>query len=315
MLPHAMRLAFLAFGVCLLGCDSTERRASPAPTPAPAPAPPAAATASASASTFAAPSALSALPRAGPPAPAKDAGAGLVVGAERTVERSTLTKVRTIFQGRNVLIGNERNERTVERVLAVKGGAVQKLRVTYQNAVRTRTMDASEQRSPTHLQGKTFVVERRGAEVVVTDEAGQAVAPEEDRDVKDDYRTLGERDPLLGALPSRPLKAGERVAELEAALKRHFESLGDAKNTIIVAGVTATLKGSTKTLHTFAVTIDMQLKGRTQAFSAKLSGDYQARVADGWPTKIAVEGPAAVSLGQGVTPKKGSMRVTRVVSY
>ncbi len=246
-----------------------------------------------------------------PPAPAEFPP----VGSKRTVEKVTSTSVRTMFQGRDVVIGNIRRETIEETILAAGDGAFRKLEVRYVSADRVRKMGDSDQRAATALSGNSYVVERKGAGFVVTTPSGAAVAPDIASEVRKDYGSLGQKDPLYGALPATLPEKGARVPRLEAALKQHFADLGDGKNVITIGEASATLESVTKNHLGFKVAIEVRMQASTQTFAAKLAGVYQARASDGWPTKIDVSGPADVTLFSSNTRSTGELAVRRTIRY
>ncbi len=305
MLRPAVRPAVCLLGILSLvltyGCNSPTKD-----DPAPSPSEPSAKPAASAAAT----------PAAAKPKPAKKPlGAAPEVGTERTVEKSTTTKVRTLYQGRDVVIGNETSETTSEKVLAVEEGAIHKLRVTYDSASRVRTMGGSDQKAPSVIAGKTYIVERDGSKVIVTDKDGKPVSDDESKEVAKDYSGIGKADPLLGAVPKRKLTEGEPVAEVEEALKRFFIDLGDDKNEVTVKKVTAKLTGTTESDHIFAVTVSMQMKSPRQAFIAELKGEFHSRKADNWPSNVEVEGPVDVKIAGNAGVSQGSMKIRLAIRY
>lgn len=336
--PSPSRCLVLVGALAAGGCPSREERA-PAPPPAPSPAiatsarattsagSPAAPVDSASASGSATPSPSAFAPAApapaasadGPPAPEPappDGSAALPpVGSTRIIDKLTSTSVRTMFQGRDVVIGNVRRENVEEKILAVGNGGFRKLEVRYGTSERVRSMSGSDQKAPTALAGRTFVVERKGTALVVTTPEGEAVAADIASEVRKDHGSLGQREPLYGALPAKLPARGERVPSLEAALEQYFADLGDAKNVITARGATATVDSTSAERLTFRVTLEVRMEASTQTFEAKLAGVYEARAKDRWPAKLDVSGPADVTLFSSKTRSRGELAVRRTLRH
>lgn len=179
---------------------------------------------------------------------------------------------------------------TVE-VLEINDRAPTKIRVTYEEKTERAKEDGEDKVQVSPLTGRTYVVEAVDGRVVVTGE-GPLSAVEETRVVKD-YRRLGQPDPFVSAIPARELKAGEEVPELAATLAQELSraSAGPDSAPPQVELASVKVKELTEDRVVFDVVLTfIQIQGPLSA-KAELTGTVSVFRDDGWPAKMALEGP------------------------
>jgi hypothetical protein len=195
-----------------------------------------------------------------------------------------------------------------EKVLAVADGKISKLEVTYVKAFQDEEKDGKQKKGPKPIEGKTYVVEKQGDKVVVTDNQGGSVPTEEEELVADDYKDLGEADPFKDGMPKRALKKGERVTELEAAmqvyfLKRTMDKAKDGKKEDVkFDNVEITFRERKGDVGIFD--IKMELKGGepdVMNMSVPFVGTLEVFVDSTWPSKINLDGKVAISAAEGAS--------------
>ena len=104
----------------------------------------------------------------------------------------------------------------VEETLAVSAGVRSKVRLHYLK----KTTPAGDQASP--VEGKTYLVERRGEALIITTEDGHAPPEAEEKVVHTEESALGKGDKVTLVLGAKPRKVGEPMTDVLAALIDKF---------------------------------------------------------------------------------------------
>jgi len=125
-----------------------------------------------------------------------------------------------------------RQDRLIE-VIEVAGGRVRRARVSFPHS-RYRS---PENPDPTQLEiqaveGKSYLVERRGEQLLVTDHQGAIPLQDEFEIVVNSVQTLGLPNPLAKFLLQRAISIGERIEvphELAEQIMGFGDSLGEVK--------------------------------------------------------------------------------------
>ncbi|NOY29805.1 MAG: hypothetical protein GXP28_06395 [Planctomycetes bacterium] len=148
-----------------------------------------------------------------------------------------------------------RQDRLIE-VLEVAGGRVRRARVSFPHS-RYRS---PENPDPTQLkvqivEGKSYLVERRGEQLLVTDPQGTIPQQDEFEIVVNSVQTLGLPNPLAKFLLQRAISIGERIEvphELAEQIMGFGDSLGqvqkfelELKELLVVDGQRCALFGAT----------------------------------------------------------------------
>ena len=195
---------------------------------------------------------------------------------------------------RAALISGQANEVRVEEILGIGHGETSKLRVTYEKST-TIVLAPADQKGvyASAVDGKSYIVERAGdggdARVRVTDERGERPKGPEVETVLRDYGDLGRASSVSSAIPSTPLRQGDRVPSLAAAIRARLDERRTAKIDALEARV-----GETRVVDG-ARCVVFELAGRmTLAMHANvtfdLRGEYVVRVDDGWETNFELIG-------------------------
>jgi hypothetical protein len=179
-----------------------------------------------------------------------------------------------------------------EEVLALNAGAPAKVKVTFDSVDETTTEEGREQKHPSPVSGKTYVVESRDGKLETRDAEGKLAPRAEATEVEKHFRSLGEIDPFLQALPTTPLTPGTKVESLARALE-HYVALG--ADGMKVSDVTATFKEKSGDEGVFAVALTVTKEEPTMRLSIALAGDLRVSTTTGEPTSISISGPIAVT--------------------
>jgi hypothetical protein len=149
------------------------------------------------------------------------------------------------------------------QVLAVAGDRAMKAQVKYTKAREvTGPSDQSGTARTMPIEGKTYIVERQGATLAVTDPAGQPVSDDERRLVEANMDSIGHRNQLGRFLHGKAVAMGETVAlpkEMASDLLGMHEANGDAQKIELTL---QTMEGSLgyKTAK-FAVVMQVKIGG------------------------------------------------------
>jgi hypothetical protein len=249
------------------------------------------------------------------------------VRARRGSENDVAIEGKDEWGVRVALISGQASEVRVEDVLAMARGEVAKLHVTYEKST-TIVMAPAEQKGvyASAVDGKGYIVESARApdetRARVTDERGERPAGPELETVIRDYADLGHANPVNAAVPSKPLRQGDRLPALAAAIKERLEERRTAKVDALEATV-----GGVRVVDG-ARSIVFELTGRTTlAMHATvvfdLRGEYVVRLDDGWESKFELIGTPASDVATRLADqkpitldrKKTRFRFTYTVSY
>lgn len=186
-----------------------------------------------------------------------------------------------------------------EEVLAVDGKAITKAKVTYTEKKKTETEDGKEKKRPkSPIEGKSYVVELKNGKVVITDEKGKKPSKREEDAVRKDNEHFGVADPILAAMPDKPLEVGKTVDALSAALQEFLMRHDDSKDKPEVNGVEVKLASIEGTgpdaVGVFSVALTMATPPKSKnpfEIKAPLTGTMKVRAKDGWTTSMNLGGP------------------------
>jgi len=217
---------------------------------------------------------------------------------------------------------------TRTEIMATDGKATTKARVTYVSDKKVVTKDGKDQSPPVNPRvGKTFVLELKDGKLVITDEKGKKAGKKEDAEVRRDNAHFGQPDPMTAALPSTPLKVGDKIPALGTALDQYFKDHDDgkkSKNAMAVSGVEVKL-ASVETpgpdaVGVFAITLTAGSPKDTKeiiSLQMPLQGTMKVRARDGRILQIALGGPMTMT---GTDPKTkisggGDFKLTATTTY
>lgn len=207
-------------------------------------------------------------------------------------------------KGQTLTMKVNQSKKKSEKLLALKGSIATKLEVTFQKVAKVEVMNSKTLKPPSPLEGKTYVVEVRSGQLLVTKADGKPVTAEEQELVASEYKTLGKPNFMLDGLPVGPVRIGARIPSMEEALKKSFTlSMGGKpgeKWQIDNASVTLSGKGrvdgAAVALMDFGMAMTVtQQTGFTMTMHMK--GTVTVRLADGWPIRLSMKGPLDI-MGQ-----------------
>jgi hypothetical protein len=244
------------------------------------------------------------------------------IGDRRTEVTTTDISFGISMQGVDIKTAIVDRLRQEEELLDVADGAIRKVRVTFRQDDKTTTDQGTSvaRKEPTAINGKTYVVSARKGDVEVRDEQGKLAVPAEGALVAKKYRSLGKIDPLLAAIPERPIAFGEEVPALANALVSDVvQKRKDDGDKIEVDSPRVILRDADPTNAYFDVDMIMRADGGAVGMSMHLVGTLAIALADGRVTSATLGAPIEMSFGGGSgisgASGSGSLKYQAAFSY
>ncbi len=208
---------------------------------------------------------------------------------------------------------NESALYTVE-IVSVEGDAITKGKITYQEKKSTDVEDGVSKDDVKPVANKSYLVEQ-GADqtVLVKPASGEGeVSEDEQAAVAEDAEFLG-ADPVRAAIPTRPLKVGEAVPELQAAVQAMIAQSAGKGGKQKISDVTVKLKEDKGELATFGLTVTMSSTEDGMSTVIEFKGELDVRKSDSTVMKLSLAGPMKLTkldASTGAVDGKGSMAIT-----
>lgn len=182
-------------------------------------------------------------------------------------------------------------------VLASDGKAVTKKKVRYEEMIKVAKKGEREQRTPSPLTGKTYVINLQQGKVVITGAGGEPVSDVEIEAVLDDNKEFGKPPQFAAFVPKHPLAPGETFSPPAEVLADMFGSGGGEGKRY--SDVLFTFKGTEeragKRLGKFelAMTVTEASKGATTTMHTR--GTVLLMIDTGWPVELSLQGKVELS--------------------
>ncbi len=148
------------------------------------------------------------------------------VGDKATTSETSSSDLNLEVSGHKIHVQEEVEKERLVEVLAVGGQYATKAKVTYTKYKSTSTKDGKSD-PEIKLEGKSYIVERKGDALVVTDANGATVPKDEEKVVSKDMKSLGKPDDVTVALDSKPRKVGDSLDDVADALAKKMTEDGD----------------------------------------------------------------------------------------
>lgn len=205
--------------------------------------------------------------------------------------------------GKNVMNANVTNKQahdSAKEVLASNSVGPTKVRITYTRREETETnIRGKEHTKKSPLEGNTYVVERKGDEVLVTREDGKKISKKETDEVKKDNHDLGKPDPFRKMLPDHALTKGEKIEPSKDAIRDLFSNGEEDAKPMDVDKAELVFQGTKSDGKHTAAVFDMKIgvtgyPDKTMGMQMQLVGTLSIDVATGWPLAVSMSGPLVV---------------------
>jgi hypothetical protein len=184
-------------------------------------------------------------------------------------------------------------------VLASSGEIISKAKITYTAHAETKTQSGKPpQTSSKPFVGKVYILERKGEQLIVTDEQGAEPPAAEAKAVIDDNRRFGKPDGMLAQFPEK----FEQGQTIEVGPELAKEMLGGDDENMSVKTATITYKKTKKVAGKDVAyfTMNFVIGGGEgpMSMSMSLKGEAALYVDGGWPVTISLKGPIDLSAAQ-----------------
>jgi hypothetical protein len=262
-----------------------------------------------------------------PPKPVVD---GLVFAKGKLKVDQTADETNTMKMAMNITIDpgtgkpqtmnveKSGTEKKSEKILATDGTAIQKLQVTYTDKTDVeKDAQGKEAKKASPVSGKVYVVEDKDGKHIVTTDKGKTPPPVEMTLVEKSYKMVGKPDPMMSAMPDRPLVVGQPVPELVKALEEVLDKEG---GNMKISELSVVLKEKSGDEGVFDVKATLTMADGPMSFAMNLAGDMHVRTADSQLTAMKMSGP--VTITSNADPKnkmkmdgKGTMEMTATRMY
>ncbi|MEZ4298973.1 MAG: hypothetical protein R3B70_28750 [Polyangiaceae bacterium] len=195
----------------------------------------------------------------------------------------------------------ELNERVVE-ILASTDDAVTKVKVAYSAREKTETKNGKDSVTRDPVAGKTYIVEAKSGTIVVQTPGGSPAPDDEATLVRKDFKRLGKPDSMQKALPTAPIRVGDKVDSLAEGLRDRLTG-DEGPNEMTADNVVVTLTDvkdvdGAKT-GVFNYSLDMVVNRGALVIRMKVTGEVAIRLEDGMPVKLTMQAPTTVASAPG----------------
>lgn len=244
------------------------------------------------------------------------------VGEKRKISQEGDMNMNLKMGPKDMAISEKEVTRRSEEVLAIDGENVSKMKVAYEVHSRSSSEGTKTRQTPDTLAGKTFIVEMVKGKVNVTTEDGKPVAGPAKLTLLKEFKQFGKQDKAEAALPKRPLKVGEEVPEMGAALGEAFKESMDAdgRSGITLDPIKVVLKRKEGELVVFEATSTARAaKGMMKGLVMPLKVETFVRPGNGRIEKNIVDATMGLSPEEQAKNKNmtlsGTLKQTSSASY
>lgn len=197
-------------------------------------------------------------------------------------------------------------------VQSVKGGVIEAVRVEVKNRSVEEDGPNGKRDIPDSLSGKTFVLKKKGDEIVVTDGAGEDVeAGLKDEALRQFKGELDDRSQLFGRiLAGKTIKTGQKIKVPDTIARALFLRPRSGNEELKVKACTITLKKSTTVGARQVAVFDMVLKmsgspNKSIDIGLDFKGELRIAVDGCWTFAMDLKGPVTISGEQ----NQGGMKI------
>jgi hypothetical protein len=222
------------------------------------------------------------------------------VGEKRKVDHTTSMNLKIKLGPKEIAVNEDEINKRTEEVLALTGDVVSKVKVTYEQRTKTKNEDGRTGAPDKNvLAGKTFIVEHKDAKLLVTTEDGKAVDAASKSAVEKDFKKLGKPDVVNAALPTRPLKVGEEVKELSAAVSEEMKENMDAEKAgLSIESPKVVLDRQDGDGAVFSLTMLMRISKGPLKGTIPVTGSVTVRTRDGAMLRSDTAGPINLDISE-----------------
>jgi len=225
--------------------------------------------------------------------------APLKVGSVSTDNKNVNMNMKIVInvggKTQEMLIKSTETSEKKVKVLASSDTAVTKIEIEYikEETRGTNPENGKEEIETSPVQGKTFIVEAKDGQIVVTNKDGKAVDAKMAEIVKAEAQNLGKPDKTADFIPG-PLKIGEVITPYPEVAAKMFGLDESAKEKMKLGLVSFTLTGTKdiagETVGTFDVVTEMNMQEGPMNMKIALKGTLEMRTKDSMPLTLNLKG-------------------------
>lgn len=250
----------------------------------------------------------------------KKAVPGVGESRSSTEETAMTNKMSVTMNGQVVQKVDQKTSETKTNtvtVLAKDGDKITKIKVHLKKKEAKQDVGQGPQSRKSELAGKTFTLEKKGDDVVVTDDAGKKAADEVAKEIKGDFeKSLGDFDnKFKHVLPDGAVKVGQTITVDKKKANKFFKDEDD-KDPMEVETFTLKLTGTKKINGATVAVFEMHVKfsGAPQPgmkLTMDMKGTAHVGVDTSYPHLIDLKGPMVIDgKNQGMEIKgEGEMKM------
>lgn len=199
-----------------------------------------------------------------------------------------------------------------KEVLAIDGGVVSKLKVSYPKVSITESMLGQTKPKPTPTAGKAYIVWREASGLKATLADGGEVSPEEMKVLAKGQKSVGRPDVMQQILAERVWRVGEVVAMSPAEIERLTAVIGGEDDAGKLTAMGFTLQASDDKTATFAMTMTLDATAPKGTMKVSLTGTAKVDRNSGRALEVSAGGPFEGNMGVPIT---GTMKATTSYAY
>lgn len=215
------------------------------------------------------------------------------VGQKMLKKNDRITDMKVSAKGQEVPVHEEFHAEYTREILALDGaGTPTKVKVTYSKHVKTRTTGPKTAPEEKLLEGKTYIVERKDAALVMTDEAGKPVSAAEEKQLAKDLKGVGKPDEVTLALVSKPRKVGDSLDDVVKALadKAAGDNDGKRPETKDIKLTLRSVEGTTALCD-----LSLTLVAENGKLTIKVAGTVKLQTDDADVSELKLTGPLTMT--------------------
>ena len=234
----------------------------------------------------------------------------VAVGDKRTRTSTMAMTLEVEAGGQKKSIKQGQTKEKLEEVLAVEDGRPSKIKVTYEKMNKSMQEAGPPQTKPEPVEGKTYIVEEKDGNVVVTTEDGSKPPLPEVTSVKKDYeKTFGKNnksEAFKEALLKVELEKGKRAADVEKLFNEAFgPGMGGDENAPKVGEVKLIYQGTEGDHALFDIEMTMKVEEGPMKMNMPLKGKMKIVREGALMGSVSLEGPIEIDTTGSPIPIQG----------
>jgi hypothetical protein len=222
------------------------------------------------------------------------------IGNKQVVFEKSSISVQMTTKSTTVSLTDETTTEKTAEAVAVNGELYTKVLLVYSKYAK-KTVDNDKPRpNAVDLTGKSYLLERRGTELLVTDPNGGAVSAAEAKAVKSDSSSFGKADNVDAVLASKARKVGAPIDDVAEALRQRLsDDFNSGSGHVDVRDLHldfhAVEPEGDHRVATFGCSFVAEMNGNPVVMTMTVAGPVRLRVDDTTEGGVSFSGPIVIS--------------------